>query len=113
MRRRSMLSGMAAYAIALTAAQRYPHAQSKDIVIFAAASLKDVLNDIGEKFRHDTGRGVTASYAASSTLAKQIENGAPADLFISAHPDWMDYLERRKLTKTRSRASLLSNKPVL
>jgi molybdate transport system substrate-binding protein len=108
-----MLSGMAAFAIGLTAAQRYPHAQSKDIVIFAAASLKDVLNDIGEKFRSDTGRGVTASYAASSTLAKRIENGAPVDLFISAHPDWMDYLEQRKLIKTWSRAPLLSNKLVL
>jgi molybdate transport system substrate-binding protein len=63
--------------------------------------------------RRGTGKGVTVSYAASSTLAKQIENGAPADLFISADSDWMDYLETRKLIKPETRSDLLGNRIVL
>ena len=103
----------AAFAVAVTASQRSTHAQAEDVVVFAAASLKDVLNAVGEGFCCDTGNCVTASYAASSTLARQVENGAPADLFISADPDWMDYLEQRNLIKPWSRIDLLSNKLVL
>src|SRR5215469_4685484 len=113
MDRRSMLTGMVAFAATVPSVQRYLHAQSKNVVVFSAASLKDVLHAVGDEWRRDTGRGMTASYAASSTLAKQIENGAPADLFIPAHPDWMDYLEKRKLIKPWSRSDLLGNKLVL
>ena len=112
MHRRSMLGGTVAVATA-TMAQRRAQAQSQDVLVFAAASLRNVLDDVGERFRRDTGRGVTASYAASSTLARQIENGAPADLFISAHPAWMDYLEQSQLIKPWSRGRLLGNKLVL
>jgi molybdate transport system substrate-binding protein len=113
MHRRSVLSGMVALTASATAMHRYAQAQLKDIVVFAAASLKEVLDEVGERFRRDTGKGVTVSYAASSTLAKQIENGAPADLFISADLDWMDYLEQRKLIRPWSRSELLGNKLVL
>jgi molybdate transport system substrate-binding protein len=83
------------------------------VLVFAAASLKNALDDIDATWQRDTGRSVTASYAASSTLAKQIENGAPADLFISADTQWMDYLEQRKLLKPGSRSDLLGNTLVL
>lgn len=83
------------------------------VLVFAAASLKNALDAIDDGWQHGTGKSVTASYAASSTLAKQIENGAPADLFISADPGWMDYLEQRKLIKSSSRSDLLGNKLVL
>jgi molybdate transport system substrate-binding protein len=112
MHRRSMLSGMVAFAAA-TAVRRRAWAQSESIVVFAAASLRNVFDDVGERFRRDTGRGVTASYAASSTLAKRIQNGASADVFISADPDWMNYLEERGLIKPWSRSDLLGNKLVL
>ena len=62
----------------------YGRLQSKGIVVFAAASLKDALNEVAEGFHRNTGKRVTASYAASSTLAKGIATGAPADVFISA-----------------------------
>lgn len=83
------------------------------VIVFAAASLKNALDDIDAAWRRDTGKSVTASYAASSTLAKQIENGAPADLFISADAEWMDYLEQRKLIRPGSRSDLLGNSLVL
>ena len=93
MHRRSILIGIVASA-AVTAS---PRAQLKDIVVFAAESLTNALDEIGQSFRRDTGAGITVSYAASSTSAKQIESGAPADVFISANLAWMDYLEVREL----------------
>src|ERR1700687_3380375 len=114
MQRRSILSGIAASVVAIAAGLRRPaRAEGKDIIVFAAASLKNALDDINEAWRRGSGKGVTVSYAASSTLAKQIENGAPADLFISADTDWMDYLETRKLIKPQSRSDLLGNSIVL
>ena len=107
-----MLSGMVAFAAAAVA-ERRAWAQSEDIVVFAAASLKNVLDEVGERFRRDTGKGVAASCDASSILAKRIQNGASADLFISADPDWMNYLEERGLIKPWSRSDLLGNKLVL
>ena len=112
MRRRSMVSGMVAFAAATTL-RRYANAQSPDIVLYAAASLQNVLCDIAAGFQRNTGRRVTRSYAASSALAKRIAMGAPADLFISANPEWMDYLEQRNLVKPWSRGDLLGNKLVL
>ena len=88
-------------------------AETRPILVFAAASLKNALDAISEGWKRDTEKSVTVSYAASSTLAKQIENGAPADLFISADPDWMDYLQHRKLIKPESRSDLLGNSLVL
>jgi molybdate transport system substrate-binding protein len=88
-------------------------AQGKQLLVFAAASLKTALDAINQRFEHDTTRKVTASYAASSALAKQIEAGAPADIFISADLDWMDYLARNNLIQERTRFNLLANKLVL
>jgi molybdate transport system substrate-binding protein len=114
MQRRSILSGIAASVVAIAAGLRRPaRAEGKDIIVFAAASLKNALDDINNAWRRETGKGVTVSYGASSTLAKQIENGAPADLFISADLDWMDYLEQRKLIAPAFRRNLLGNVLVL
>jgi len=88
-------------------------AQPRDVVVFAAASLKNALDDIKTQYERDTAKQVTISYAASSTLAKQIEAAAPADIFISADLDWMDYLAERKLIKPGSRFNLLGNSIVL
>jgi len=88
-------------------------AQPRPVLVFAAASLKTALDAIAEKWRADTAKAATISYAASSTLAKQVDNGAPAELFISADEDWMDYLQRRNLTDPQSRIDLLGNRLVL
>jgi molybdate transport system substrate-binding protein len=88
-------------------------AEPREIVVFAAASLKNALDDIAGRYQRETGTRATISYAASSTLAKQIEAAAPADLFISADLDWMDYLGARKLIKPESRTNLLGNSIVL
>lgn len=85
-------------------------AKAQDLLIFAAASLKTALDEINTAFKPS---GVKVSYAASSALARQIEAGAPADFFISADPDWMDYLEQKKLVKTGTRTTLLGNRIVL
>src|SRR5215471_18461680 len=68
-----------------------PALAQESFTVFAAASLKNALDDVDTAFAKATGIKVTASYAASSTLAKQIEQGAPADVFASADIDWMDY----------------------
>jgi molybdate transport system substrate-binding protein len=83
------------------------------VLVFAAASLTDVLEEIDAAFTASTGVHVRASYAASSVLAKQIEAGAPADIFLSADKEWMDYLESHQLLKDGSRRDLLGNQLVL
>jgi molybdate transport system substrate-binding protein len=88
-------------------------ASAKDIVVFAAASLKNALDEASTAYQRATETKILISYAASSTLAKQIENGAPADLFISADLDWMDYLQQRNLIKADTRLTLLGNRLVL
>ena len=92
-----------------------PHAaaQGKPVLVFAAASLKNALDDAASQYQRDTGKSTSISYAASSILAKQIEAGAPADIFISADLDWMDYLAGKNLIKADSRKTLLGNKLVL
>ncbi len=88
-------------------------AESRPVLVFAAASLKTALDAIAAHWRKETGGRATISYAASSTLAKQIDNGAPADLFISADQDWMDYLQERKQVDPETRIDLLGNSLVL
>jgi molybdate transport system substrate-binding protein len=88
-------------------------AQEGKLVVFAAASLKDALDEVNAAYRRDKGQETTTSYAASSTLAKQIEAAAPADIFISADLDWMDYLAKKNLIKAETRANLLGNQLVL
>jgi molybdate transport system substrate-binding protein len=81
--------------------------------MFAAASLKNAVDDIDAAFAQATGIKVVASYASSSALAKQIEQGAPADVFASADLDWMDYAHDKKLIKDDTRINLLGNRLVL
>jgi molybdate transport system substrate-binding protein len=88
-------------------------AAAQEVLVFAAASLKNALDDVIAAYGQDSGAKVTASYAASSALAKQIEQGAPAQLFISADLDWMDYLEQRHLIVDATRKNLLGNSLVL
>jgi molybdate transport system substrate-binding protein len=89
------------------------YAQDQDLLVFAAASLKNALDEINVAYTREKGQKATTSYAASSALAKQIEAGAPADVFISADLEWMDYLDTRKLIKTATRTNLLGNKIAL
>jgi len=88
-------------------------ASAKDLLVFAAASLKNALDAVAAQYQQGGGPKVTISYAASSALAKQIEGGAPADIFVSADLDWMDYLAKRNLIKPDTRSNLLGNSIVL
>lgn len=88
-------------------------AQDKTITVFAAASLKNALDDINTAYAQRSGTRITVSYAASSALIKQIENGAPADVFASADLDWMDYGKQKDLIDASTRVNLLGNRLVL
>jgi molybdate transport system substrate-binding protein len=88
-------------------------ATAADITVFAAASLTDALNEIGKAYEAKTGNHVVFSFAASSTLARQIESSAGADMFLSADLDWMDYLDKKALLKPGTRKTLLGNHLVL
>jgi molybdate transport system substrate-binding protein len=84
------------------------------MVVFAAASLKNALDEIAGAWSKETGKPMPKiSYAASSALAKQMEQGAPADMFISADLDWMDHVEKKDLIRKDTRFNLLGNKIVL
>jgi len=103
----------AAAAIVLMALSPFQATQAQDVVVFAAASLTNALDEAGQLFERQGGAHTKISYAASSALAKQIESGAPADMFISADLDWMDYLEQHHLIQTATRKNLLGNRLVL
>src|SRR5262245_30689574 len=90
-----------------------PVAQAQNLTIFAAASLKNALDEIEGQYQKRSGEKTAISYASSSALAKQAESGAPADVFISADLDWMDYVEKRNLVKSGTRLNLLRNELVL
>jgi molybdate transport system substrate-binding protein len=83
------------------------------LTVFAAASLTDVMQQIGMAYTAATGTPVRTSFAASSALARQIESGAPADVFVSADQDWMDYLASRSLVQATTRTDVASNALVL
>lgn len=87
--------------------------RAEEVVVFAAASLKTALDQIAAEWRGRTGLKVSISYAGSSSLARQIEQGAPADIFISASQDWMDYLDKAGLLKPGARKNLLGNRLAL
>ena len=84
-----------------------------DLTVFAASSLQNALEDIGRLYRQATGTAVRFSFASSGALARQIEHGAPAALFVSADEQWMDYLAERRLIVAATRRSLLGNRLVL
>jgi len=89
------------------------HAAERIVTVFAAASLTDVLEQVGKAYTASTQVPVRFSFAASSALARQIESGSPADAFVSADQDWMDYLAERKLIQPATRADVVSNSLVL
>lgn len=101
--------------MAAVACGRQPAAEPPpdDVLIFAAASLQTALEDMKPQLASVAGGPVDVSYAASSALARQIEAGAPADLFISADLEWMDYLQERNAIRRESRVNLLGNSLVL
>jgi molybdate transport system substrate-binding protein len=84
-----------------------------DINVFAAASMKGALDEIGAAYKAKTGTGIVATYAATGTLAKQIEAAAPADVFISADEQWMDELASKNLIKSDTRKDIAGNTLVL
>jgi molybdate transport system substrate-binding protein len=88
-------------------------AQDRTITVFAAASMKNALDDIDAAYTAKTGVKIVVSYGPSSGLAKQLEQGAPADIFISADTDWMDYAIGKKSISEASRINLLGNSIVL
>jgi len=111
-----MATRLLAFVSLLLAVAAAPHpsaAQDKTITIFAAASMKNAVDDINATYTKATGVKVLASYAASSALAKQLEQGAPADVFASADLDWMDYAIQKKVIRQDTRVNLLGNRLVL
>lgn len=84
-----------------------------EITVFAAASLTNAFEEVGALYQARTGRTVRQSFAASSTLAKQLESGAPANIFASADEQWMDWAAQRRLIVPDSRRALLGNRLVL
>jgi molybdate transport system substrate-binding protein len=111
--RRLVLAALAALLAGVTGYPVPASAQDKTLTLFIAASIKNAIDDISATFTKQTGIKTVASYAASSALIKQIENGAPADLFASADLDWMDYGSQKKLIKDDTRVNLLGNRLVL
>ena len=99
----------AAFALPLHAAA----AKKPELLVFAASSLTNVLDEIGALYTRKSGQTVKFSYAASSVLARQIEAGAKADAFLSADAEWMDYVQTRSLIDPDTRKDLLGNRLVL
>ena len=116
MPRRTAATGLllaAALWVAALAAPARTAEPTREVTIFAAASLTSVLGEIAERYEADGQGSLRLVHAASSALAKQILHGAPADLFLSANPQWMDHLEARAAIEPESRLDLLGNRLVL
>src|ERR1700716_4366852 len=96
----AMMHRLSAYVVALSilcgASASPALAQDNSLTVFAAASMKNALDDIAAAYTTKTGVRIVASYAASPALARQIEQGAPADIFASADTGWMDYAVGKK-----------------
>lgn len=112
---KSMTTRMRCLLCALTLV--LPAARAADtpapLTVFAAASLKESLDEAATAYEKASGQSVRVSYAASSALARQIAQGAPADVFVSADLEWMDYLQQRKFIDSSTRRNLLGNTLVL
>jgi len=111
--RRTWLALLVAAGVAWTGGVQPASAQGKAVVVFAAASLKNALDEIAKQWQRETGKKAIISYAGSNTLIKQLEQGAPADIFFSADLDWMDYGQQKNLIRPESRLNLLGNRLVL
>ena len=110
---RRTLTALLATALALCAAFASAAEKDAQVVVFAAASLTDAITEVGAAFTKETGIAIKPSFAASSALAKQVEAGAPAQIFFPADEEWMDYLEKKQLLAPGSRHDVLANKLVL
>ena len=111
-----MPARLAPLAVVLAACLAMPAAFAQagaSVTVFAAASLRNALDEAVGSYSKNTGTKVAVSYAASSALARQIEALAPAELFISADLEWMDYLQSRQLIRPATRVNLLGNRLVL
>jgi len=102
-----------ALALLLTLLVAAPSVAADKITVFAAASLTDALNAIDAAYKARSGTEIVASFASSSTLARQIEAGAPAEVFLSADTKWMDYLDKKSLIEPGTRHDVLGNKLAL
>jgi molybdate transport system substrate-binding protein len=106
----SRLAGIfLAFIISFGAIHAPAAAQDKALTVFAAASMKNALDEINAAYATKSGGKITVSYGPSSGLARQIEQGAPADVFISADTDWMDYATAKKSINESTRVNLLGN----
>ncbi|MBN8553044.1 MAG: molybdate ABC transporter substrate-binding protein [Caulobacterales bacterium] len=110
--RRSVLALLGA-TLATTACSARPEGAARALSVFAAASLTEALDAALAEFESQTGLETQAVYAGSAQLARQIQNGAPADLFISADAEWMDWLEARGRIDVAARHTLAGNRLVL
>lgn len=105
--------GSVLLALLCTQAAIAAESERKPLMVFGAASLTDVLQAVSDEYTKSSGIAVKLSFAASSVLAKQIESGARADVFVSADQEWMSYLDERRLIDKSTRSDLLGNKLVL
>lgn len=110
---RRLMRALSTFAIATCLTIAPALVSAADVTVFAAASLKEAMDDQAKKFEASTGNKVIVSYGASNALAKQIEAGAPADIFISADLDWMNYIDQKRLLAPNTRFDLLRNTLVL
>jgi len=110
--RRNLARGV--FAVALASLMTGPRVLAAETVtVFAAASMKEALDAIGRDYEARTGVKVKIAYAATSAMARQVEQGAPADVFVSADEQWMDYLAARRLIVAASRRDIAANRLVL
>jgi molybdate transport system substrate-binding protein len=110
---RRALLGLAVVAVSAATLLAAPAARAADLLVLAAASLRNAFEEVARGYEAETGRRVVFSFAASSALAKQVEQGVPADLFVSADLDWMDHVAARGLIRAETRTNLLTNRLVL
>nr|WP_238308296.1 molybdate ABC transporter substrate-binding protein [Methylorubrum suomiense] len=111
--RRAWIAGLALALAAGAVSAALPARAEEPVVVFAAASLKNALDEASAAWTKETGKTSRLSYAGSNALAKQIESGAPADLFFSADLAWMDYAEKNGTIRPETRTNLLRNAIVL
>ena len=111
--RKQMVVGLVAGIMLLSGGVGSGHAASDAVTVFAAASTTNAVTEIGAIFTSRNQERFLPSFASSSTLAKQIENGAPADIYISANVKWMKYLDEKQMIEKGTRIDLLSNRIVL
>lgn len=110
---RSLLTGLSLFALMLLSGLAHAQTAEQPVRVFAAASLTNALTDIGAEWQKAGHPKPSLAFGASSALAKQVEAGAPADVFASADLTWMDYLDQRSRIAAGTRTNLLGNELVL